>query len=688
MSLGELILKHELQLSQADDQLYDLYARIESNQITLPTEQFEDSEERGLHSLSLPDLDAKYNELRNVMNELNTLKVVSKDVEELHHLIAKENPNTLDFHRTFQLFATLEVSCTSHTDLIIYQQILKDVAELRLQFSTQLNNYLKSLIPSPTKVRPLVIGEFNQLLERHLIKLEWYTYLKEEWDVMVETLPTLGWKLHQRELEDGDEELELSKAPESSFLQLTLTFIEYINAVDLEAIRRYLNSKLGRVVVETVLKNINRIINDQSEVNAILELTKFDGWQLFPQFDSELSIQDNLKVIYDYHKVDEDIDKIRNIFAEEISLKDWELPLSGEEFSTTEHAENPQPHTGQSGQSATEAPGDVNDDDDGWGDQWDDDAWSGDEAKATKSVPADDESEDNWDDWGDDTQTSAPTSPAKKRKVGQVKKPNCSSHIQVHCTDYPRQLLPLIKDHESSTDLISAINALAIQTYPPTTELLLLYNDMFQLSDATGNDKFRNFGIQQWRQTQTAWYQFLGNTLAALDLSDENDNVDSLLDDFELDGANLDKVLQIHHWIEGRLLLDLGLTNAHEFKRLMLQLIDYINNRFILEVLNLGLITEFQLAKISAVINHLKNLTVPTIIALDIPTDKVPSVHRLDNLKLLVNRLLNEIMDHFYNGDFYDYTTDELIRMIEQVFINLELRTQSIQEIIEVRTAS
>lgn len=683
MSLGELIQKQELQLSQADEQVCEFYSRIEPDQINLPPEQFEDSEEQGLYSLSLPELDAKYNELRGVINELNTLKLVSKDVTELHALIAKEHPNTLDFHRTFQLFAALEVSCTSHTDLIIYQQILKDVAELRPSFSTQLNNYLKSLIPSPTKVQPLVVGEFNQLLERHQIKLEWYTYLKEEWDVMVELLPTLGWQLRQRDMDNGDEELRLVEVPGTSFLQLTLAFVEYINAVDLESIRRYLNSKLGRVVVEGVLKNINRIINNQSEVDAVLKLTKLDGWQLFPQFNPQLPIQENLQVIYDYHKIDEDIDKIRGIFSEEIELRDWNYPLDEEQSPTPE----------QINQETPKAVAAAADEDDGWNDQWDDDGWSGDEAASSKNVHKDDESDDNWDDWGDDADAAAPTSPTKKRKVPSVQVPpvqktSLSSQIQVQCTDYPRQLLPLIKDHDSPADLISAINALAIQTYPPTSELLLLYNDMFQLSDATGNDVFRNFGIQQWRQTQTAWYRFLGETLAALDLSDDNDNAGPLLDEFELDGANLDKVLQIHHWIEGRLLLELALTNSHEFKKLMLRLIDYINNRFILEVLNLGLITEFQLAKITAVINHLKNLTVPTIIALEIPADKVPSVHRLDNLDILVNRLLKEIMDYFYNGDFYDYTMEELIRMIEQVFIDLELRTQSIQEIIEVRTAS
>lgn len=743
MAVAELLKQHRTELADTDGRIRDFYARLDPSIIILNPDQFVIEEDNNLQLLSLPQLDSRYTAIRQEIDNIATLKHVLEQLLELHLLVEKDDANPLDFHRLFQLIGTIDASCKNHPDLLIYQQILKDVDATNSKFIGQLGAHLHRLIPNAKEADALALGDFNSLLVKHLVRLDWYDHLKREWDIMAETLVASAWQLQEKDGDHG-EMVVLVEVSGTLFLELTFNFVTFINNIGLETIRRYLNLKVSRVVVEGVLKNINHILPDAGQVEWVKKLATIPGWLIFPQFDNNRSVAENLKVFYDNFQTDEDIQKVRDIFEVEPELEEWlmtvtipvqvpveavpvaavPVPVNAAAVATVATAP---PTLSTTPPKSNELVGDW----DEWGDDWSDDDTPK-PKKAAKPVvkrtlstkplnkPVSDEwgDDDNWgDDWSDDEAPKpkkivkkpvvikkVATPPPEASPVASQVAPPVQPPVQyaslpqqsidrttgfpVKTTGYPAQLASLLKSTASPNDLATTITALGLQAYPSLTELFLFYNDMHRLLEEVDAPVFAEFAKQEWLKIQIQWVEFLGTLVSLLNLEDDPSVQVTALDDYTLDGDNLEKILQIHHWIEGRLLLEMGATNPSEFKRVMVAMIEYINNRFLLAVLNSGEITEFQLAKIVAVIKQLNNLEVPLMVSIDVDSEQVPSTHRLKNLETLVNKSLREIVDQFYEGEFYDFSTEELTHMIEQVFIALELRSQSIQDILEVRTAT
>ncbi|KAH3683319.1 hypothetical protein WICPIJ_005713, partial [Wickerhamomyces pijperi] len=67
------------------------------------------------------------------------------------------------------------------------------------------------------------------------------------------------------------------------------------------------------------------------------------------------------------------------------------------------------------------------------------------------------------------------------------------------------------------------------------------------------------------------------------------------------------------------------------------------------------------------------------------PTAASASEHRLSNVTQILTSHLSDIMTSFYDGDLYDLSTEELIRLIELLFVQSDVRERCLGEIKEVR---
>ncbi|GMM36179.1 Dsl1 protein [Saccharomycopsis crataegensis] len=66
----------------------------------------------------------------------------------------------------------------------------------------------------------------------------------------------------------------------------------------------------------------------------------------------------------------------------------------------------------------------------------------------------------------------------------------------------------------------------------------------------------------------------------------------------------------------------------------------------------------------------------------------ISNFSKLANFKIVVSSHLASIMENFYNGEFYNMETEELIHLIKSLFVESDIRRNAIKEIEEIRNIS
>ncbi len=96
-------------------------------------------------------------------------------------------------------------------------------------------------------------------------------------------------------------------------------------------------------------------------------------------------------------------------------------------------------------------------------------------------------------------------------------------------------------------------------------------------------------------------------------------------------------------------------------------------------------ITEYQSTKLTNIIKSIQHIINTNLVLVDESNTSVAAYNKLNNVLFLINNHLKDIMEMFYQGEFFDLTTDELISIIESVFIKSDLRDNYIDEILDIR---
>ncbi len=72
-------------------------------------------------------------------------------------------------------------------------------------------------------------------------------------------------------------------------------------------------------------------------------------------------------------------------------------------------------------------------------------------------------------------------------------------------------------------------------------------------------------------------------------------------------------------------------------------------------------------------------------LAVKIP-QTIKHYHKIQSIAFMFQSSMKVILDEFYEGSLYDMETNELIRLIKALFIDSEMRSATINEIVDVRT--
>ena len=223
--------------------------------------------------------------------------------------------------------------------------------------------------------------------------------------------------------------------------------------------------------------------------------------------------------------------------------------------------------------------------------------------------------------------------------------------------------------------LLDTIMALSLGAYPPLTLLLVLVNDLAGL----GHEYLCERASREWLHTkQTLFGEALALVTRSMRFSDDSGSAD----------RDVKKAVEdLSQLVERTFAADWLRTNAYEHRQLLIQLLNLLNSSAIRQVVGNGDISELQLEKYTRYLQGLQFLEGEAMGRVGENVTKLASWPKVDQMVILLTHHLRDIMRYFYESKLYACTTEELVTVIESVFMPSDLREQCVGEIREIRSA-
>ncbi|KAG2736644.1 hypothetical protein G9P44_000734 [Scheffersomyces stipitis] len=700
MSIESLIASYQRRYDELDENIASIargvnFASLSNNprlvqQFHGPsnTESENEEQEADLSKLSIAQLNRKYDDVDNYIVELQKIELLSRKLDEINVLLSKKKSvsDLLDFQQLFTLFRsakeTTTAAASANVNIVIYKHIAKSVETAFALFVEQLEEYLRFLLPDEYTIENIsILNEFNALLDKNATKLESYSKLRSQWDSLVDKLLSpkhtkFKLTLVDDKFADYDSISLVLTEDETSvtgFIKSVRNLLEFINFLQLDTLKHYLNSKISLLLINKISVNIDGIVNNKESIDDLKILVDYStstNWNVLAGLHSTdtKSIEEKLNKLHLDWIIDNFINDIRKAFNSELIEKTKEWTHSIDTSIQSKESQNKKFKDTQKESQTDPQNEKVEDDDDAWNEDWDD-AWDEDEPK---------------------TEIATETKPQAGTAAESNAEQDSNKSIIV-ITELPTEVESIVekyRQHSSDVSyLISSVKALSLSKYPPLSRSFLLLNDMTYLASRLDSPELVRFAESNWNQYLVTFYQGLKSILGSLNLSDSDSN-DAQEDDTygELDDYNLNQLSLIYSWFDTLVSeTDLQQTNNERFKQLIIQLVEFVNAWLIHKILSFFEITEGQSTKIANIIDSLNNVTVPYVMQIGESQANIKSYNKLNNYKFLLNNHLKDIMDRFYQGELFDMETDELIKVIKSVFIHSELRDNYINEIIEFR---
>lgn len=676
--------------------------------------------EQSEKSMSISALNESINSLSAVSTTLNDLWVVKGLIQEIESFIAIQQ-DSLDYEVTDfdYLHSNLvklndKIACLDGK-LFVKSELLNKQQDLVKGLKQLFESIWRLYFPSFTQYVLLVsnislvdfigiLNKFGQLNELISVN-EFLSPYQLKWENYLLDIP--GQQL--RFSSDGHS-YNLTVSTESSGDRLTgnlesiQSFIEFIGAINILSLKNYYQLKLSNKLINIISEEINVLMNDAANNNKLIQIinTLSDHhWSLSIDLTSK-NYTEKLQQIYNNWLVDNYIDKIRNQFkttnldlvhsvrwkiTNTLTMNDFEQKLNDMEKKIDSMSiERTSAEPPESAEPA---------DQDGWDEGWNEE-WNEDQPLPIKErvEPKQDEAteEDGWGDWND-WDENEPKSPVKQQQPQpQAQQPQTQAQAQssqtqsstepietqIQISDLPNHLLETINDFqiESVEDidiLVSTILSLSTITYPHLTSSYLMYNDLQYLGKNLSNNRLMTFSESLIKRQQTEISQQLTMILIKIKFTDDSVDPNHMV--YKL----------VDNWYKEKFSGNLQDMNYYKFKQLMIYSIDLINNWIINLILSTKDISENKSDQFNKLINNHQTIFRQYLEMLQEDLDKLDTVNKVNNFKFLINNHLVDIIERFYQGEFYDLTTDELISTIQSCFIKSDLRDNYINEIIEFR---
>lgn len=652
-------------------------------------------------SQSISDLHGDIQLLETSLTNLNDLWIIKALINEIT-VYLHETVDINELELLVDNFSKLSQRLNQlNSGILIKFELGKKFDDLTDQLAIIIDSVFHKFMPSATKFNSDIQGgKFSEFLKL----VESFSTITEKVDINHLIQPYRKvWessilKINSNmflKLQDG--EISFTDGNKSQFESIK-NFVEYINLIDIPIIKQFLQLKLSNTLISLISENINDLYDSNHTLIEIMDILDRSDWNLSINLNSN-NINEKLNEIHNDWIMDTFINRVREKFST-IDLKDLsEVKVDKpDRYNDIEDKIDTIEKKMQSSWSMEEENKQEEDEkEEGWNDEWQDD-WDEPQSpvkqkqEVVEEQRKEEEEEDQWDDgWQEDWDQDSPVqSPVKSSVQSAVKtkpetvdieksptSPTDSTSMKV--TKLPLQLVEIVNDFygESSSDeslLISTILSLSTVTYPSINESFLQYNDLQYL--------YKNLPMEKLDK-------FSNNLIKTLQNNVSNELIQLLVNhSLEYDQ---DKLLpEIVLWFDNKINLDLKHTNTIKFIDIILYAMDFINNWITNSIFSMEDIGEETGARLMALISNIEQafIVIIEVKLSSLGVEMPPSFHKLDNVKFIINNHLVEIIERFYQGEFYDLSTNELVTCLKQCFIKSDLRDNYINEIVEFRSVN
>lgn len=591
--------------------------------------------------------------------------------------------------------------------VLFTRHIQQELASVRISTSLTINEQTHLL-----KDFLRIVSDFEVFSGENVVT-ETLNRFKQLWDKFLLD-PLVNKKNYLLLYSESENEtvIELADAlPASQFLSKyyfdsVRNFTAFINLLENQSFKNYYLTKINNNIVNMISENIeqfmsNRELLSQELVNTVQGALK-TGWnmQISRSLGSVDQIDSSINRLHLDWVTSKYIDKVRNYFNSSKFAKDLK-DCQNIEIERQEAAFQPPPlpppppppaqsEPQPSAQSVLEP---EQDDEVDW-----DQPWGSDEEQAAGD---DDGWDRDWDDdWDDDDDDAVKKSPIKPKQQAQLKPasipqtapstqvappPQATYTDVVTTSSVIGAVKQIVSDFVSETgqenldELLFAVCEFALTSYRPLHELLLLYNDL----QALGYDETITFAEAQWKHAQIQLRGQISLFLSSIDFTNNGGSSGSTEESVGITAAISNFNNSLTQLVES----DMANTNKGLLKSTIVGLCNYANTWVLDGILSSTELTEFQCEKFTLVLESLGEVEANVLRRLGSESNRLATYNKTKQAILLLNNHLNDIMEHFYQGDFFDFSTEELIQVLKSVFIASDLRENCIQEIFEVRSS-
>ncbi|CAM9010259.1 unnamed protein product [Wickerhamomyces anomalus] len=470
-------------------------------------------------------------------------------------------------------------------------------------------------------------------------------------------------------------------------IQSISNLVKFISFIpDDQQIINYISPRFFEWLKELITINIDLVYSDKSLQNQFLELDSMLKSQNFKRNDLQNWIKNELNEIAVENYLDLHIDQARKLV--------YSLDKSVfQNLMTREYKESVESKPAPKAEPVPQPPVDEPEDDWGWNDE---DINVDDDDVEPQQEGAQDE--DIQDDWGwDDDEEEQPK--PKKKLVSKLAKKSHSNEpsrestpipqtsITYQTTKLPEEVNKIIKSYLSTQSklpsqyhdlhysklnyLITGFYILISQEFKTRTKSsLLLYNDLTYLNQLSKfsrivelKEQYLSNYIKDFQNDIDEHY----SKLQGLDPSISSNETYKIIDDIQLIFTMFFKKLEI--------------LPSSKYQEILYSAIESFYNQIIESV--------FAKTNIGEIESEYLNLILTRFLQLKFPVDhnKLKNHSKLQHVAFIVNSHLKDIMESFYNAEFYDLSTMELIALIDKLFADSDLKRRSIEDIREIREA-
>ncbi|GEQ72166.1 hypothetical protein JCM33374_g5852 [Metschnikowia sp. JCM 33374] len=705
------------------------------------------SVEKEPQELTLYQLNAKLKDLESSTTQLNEFWIIKNLFKEVELSLESGSGDEAtwdkeDLQSTIKNMENLheKVSKVSQMNLVISSSMKAKYQNLLLDFNTELNRVFYKFIPTNTSSEYIVHNalvqgnktlRFDDFVEvAHVFETLYQSdrvsdllnSLKTDWDrsilePLISKRALLNLRINDQKQILGVEKFDaMEEFSMDGFFHSLQCFVHFVNATNLRSLKNYFSTKISNGLADIISENIRNFTEDEenltSQLLKTLDLFSSSGWSIPIRniFMAKNNVRETLRGLHLDWITDKYIDQLRTIFTNPGFDKD--LSTQRTESHTIEiqppmiHVSNSQnvPHLSTNETSPVDDASEEIEWDDNWGSDDDEDF-----DKATKASANSDAWDDNWDEsWSDDegehgsnvqvktqhqvqNKSTAGTNHAKQENI--EKSTPTTQSPQIHTESYssivsaiPKKISNILSEFEKETDsadsriLLDTIFSLALASYPAISQSFLLLNDLRSV-------ECKSTHLSQCADTEWKHFcQSFSNDVTQILSKASVLNSGSGSEDVDGDGG-FESVERIGVLLEGLVGSELRTTNSYELKQFVLQVLNLTNNITLQKILRCDEITEYQSEEFTRYLEHLQVVEAGVLSKFGEDTTALATTNKVMQTKFLINNHLKSIMEYFYQGELYDFTTDELVNVIKSVFIPSDLRENCLNEIIDVRNS-